>query len=144
MKKMLERFLPLLVAITSNFAFAPQAHAMPKQVDFQMRTLNATGEKIEICVPNLASCEVIPPGSEGHENYLSSELPKEPFAFILSLRVVRFCNVVIPMAKLIDTPVVSQQNGKSLYSLTISRKTYLRECGEKTDKNKIKKLNTAG
>lgn len=149
MKKMLERFLPLLVAVISSFVFVPQSHAMPKQVDFQMRTLNNTGEQIEICVPNLpnlpnpASCEAVPAGSKAHENYLSSELnTKEPFSYILSLRVVKVCNLFIPMAKMIDAPVISQDNGISTYFLTISRKTYLLECGDNLEKNIIKKQKT--
>lgn len=140
MKKMLEQFWPLLVAVASNFAFAPQAHAMPQRVDFQMRTLNATGEKIEICVPDLASCEVVPAGAKSHENYLSSELnTKEPFSYILAFRVVKVCNLVIPMSKMVDTPIISKDNRISTYFLTISRKTYLRECGDNLEKNPIKK-----
>ncbi len=128
---MLERFLPLLVTVASSFAFSHQAHAMPQRVDFQMRTLNATGETIEICDPELVGCEMVLPGSKKHDNYLSSELPNGPLAFILSRRVVKVCKLVIPMAKMIDVPVLSQQNNKSIYFLTISRTTYLRECGSK-------------
>ncbi len=144
MKKMLERLLPLLVAVTSSFTFAQEAHAMPQRVDFQMRTLNATGEKIEICDPKLIGCEIVIPGSKGHENYLTSQLPKDPLFYILSLRVVKVCNLVIPMAKMIDAPVMSQDNGISTYFLTISRKTYLRECGDNVEKDIIKKKKTTG
>jgi len=141
---MRERFLPLLVAVTSSVALASQAQAMPKRVDFQMRTLNATGETIEICDPALVGCEIVLPGSKKHENYLSSELPKDPLAFILSRRVVKVCKLVIPMAKMVDAPVLAQVNRKSVYYLTISRETYLRECGDKAGKDTVKKPKTTG
>ena len=139
MKKILEQFLRLLVGVISSLAFSTQSNAMPQRVDFQMHTLNSTGEQIEICDPELISCEIVISGSKMYEEYLSTDLPKEPLSYILSLRVVKICKLVIPMAKIIDIPVMSKENRMTTYFLTISRRTYFRECGNNTEKDIIKK-----
>jgi len=98
--------------------------------DLYIYLLNSTNEKIEICnTSELTFCNEIPVNSVDFDAAATKGNADEFFEEILYTRIIKLCNRVIPLNKLILPPMKRKDGDKTIYQLIIPQEYYDRECG---------------
>ncbi|UOD29532.1 hypothetical protein INH39_29775 [Massilia violaceinigra] len=123
--------LLFILLLTNNLGMLQEAQALQPRKDFYTETLNATGGKIEVCHSESPYCAQLLPGAIDYDEHSTGSWSADRLTYFLSFRVVKVCGKTIPLAKMIENPVMQKGRGNDVtYHLTISKEIVLRECGK--------------
>ena len=114
-----------------------EAQAHQPRKDFYTETLNATGEKIEVCHSESPYCAQLLPGATDYDEHSTASWSADRLAYFLSFRVAKVCGKTIPLARMIEKPLLQKGRGNDVtYHLTLSKEIVLRECARSMGQKK--------